>query len=411
MASFWFVSAPLPGHLDWGGFLKTARALQAEGHEVLWVSGAAVSDMVAAAGLPLAEIPDTGWLWPLPPPPDFTSMPPEQAIRLRYQRALDTWLTEELIIPAVEALLALARQRGQPDCVVTDPFLTASALAAEAFDVPLAVCGWPALCPPDEEGLLPVQVSLADDARGRIERLAARFGLRGTNFAQGPTPAIQSELLHISYFSRFWHQSDPEPLPQTHFVGGMPTPPAGEPPEWLRALEGAPLGMVTLGTVFTGDLGFFAWAAQGMARADLVPLVVLGRPLEAEEKRMLQAALPGGTRLLTWVDYDHVFPHLKIIVHHGGMGTTHAAVVHGVPQVVVPHAADQRGQARRVAQARVGLNLSALDVRQGRLGSGIRAVVTDAKVADTARRLAGEFAALGGPPEAARLLIELVERQ
>ena len=29
MAKFWFVSAPLFSHLDWGGYLKTAQALHA----------------------------------------------------------------------------------------------------------------------------------------------------------------------------------------------------------------------------------------------------------------------------------------------------------------------------------------------------------------------------------------------
>ncbi len=141
-----------------------------------------------------------------------------------------------------------------------------------------------------------------------------------------------------------------------------------------------------------------------------MPIVVLGtKPLLPEDKAKLKSALPGGTRLLNWVDYDHVFPRLKVIVHHGGMGTTHAAVVHGVPQVVVPHAADQRGQAIRVAQAKVGLNLTAHDVQSGQLVTGVRAVATDVKVVDTAKKLAITFAKLGGPQRAAELLVDLAK--
>jgi len=201
MAEFWFISAPLPGHLDWGGYLKTAQALQAAGERVLWISGPPVARAIEAAGLPFAAVPHTGWLWPLPPPPDLAALPPDEAIRLRYSRALDTWLTEELVVPAVEALLALAEARGAPDAIVTDPFLAASALAAEALGVPLAVCGWPALPSPGEEALLPIQIALAADARARIERLARRFGVQGANFSGGLTPAVQSPHLHISYFS------------------------------------------------------------------------------------------------------------------------------------------------------------------------------------------------------------------
>ncbi|GAB4576010.1 MAG: glycosyltransferase [Anaerolineae bacterium] len=410
MAKFWFVSAPLPGHLDWGGYLRTAVVLRQAGHDVYWASARPVREMVAEKGIPFLEVSQTGWLWPLPPAPDLTGMKPDEAVRLRYSRALDTWLTEDLVVDATRALLDLAGEEGKPDVLVTDPFLTASALAAEALDVPLAVCGWPAMPSPDESALMPIQIELAQKARERIARLARVFGVQGLNFSQGLTPAVQSPHLHISYFSRYWHQADPDFLPQTQFVGGMPEAPQSEPPEWLQQMNGAALGLVTLGTVFTGDTGFFAWAAHAMARNGLIPLVVLGRPLNAYQKGELISALPAGTRLLNWVDYAHVFPRLKVIVHHGGMGTTHAAVVHGVPQVVVPHAADQRGQARRVAQAKVGLNLTALDVQKGQLQPAVQAVVEDRRVRKTARKLAEQFASLGGVTRAAELLSALAEQ-
>lgn len=411
MATFWCVSAPLPGHLDWGGYLKTAVALQRAGHEILWVSGAGVRQMVEEHDLPFAEVKQTGWLWPLPPTPDLTGMAPDAALQLRYSRALDTWLTEDLVVPAVDALLALAETHGTPDAILTDPFLAASALAAEVLDVPLTVCGWPAMPAPDDGALLPIQHNLAQAANERIDRMAAHFGVEGRNFARGATPAVQSPDLHVSYFSRYWHQAESTLLPQTQFVGGVSCAPNDEPPEWLSILNGAPLGLVTLGTVFTGDHGFFCWAAQAMAQAGLIPLVVLGRPLGPNQKASLISALPAGTRLLNWVDYAHVFPRLKLITHHGGMGTTHAAVVHGIPQVVVPHAADQRGQAKRVAQAKVGLNLSSLDLRQGKLPAAIRAVASDTAVQETATKLAEEFASLGGPDRAASLVAGLVNGQ
>ena len=38
---------------------------------------------------------------------------------LRYRRALDTWLSEDLVGEAVEALLALAEQLGKPGMIVS----------------------------------------------------------------------------------------------------------------------------------------------------------------------------------------------------------------------------------------------------------------------------------------------------
>jgi sterol 3beta-glucosyltransferase len=47
--------------------------------------------------------------------------------------------------------------------------------------------------------------------------------------------------------------------------------------------------------------------------------------------------------------HDLLFPRCAVVVHHGGAGTTAAAVRAGVPQVVVPHAADQPYWGRRMA--------------------------------------------------------------
>jgi MGT family glycosyltransferase len=407
MPTFWFTSAPLYGHLDWGGFLKTAQMLQKRGHTVRWVSEAAVRDAVTSAGVTFAPVQRTGWLWPPPPAPDFTRLSPAEAVRLRYQRALDTWLTESLVGQAVQDLLDLARRLGRPDAIVTDPFLSAAALAAEALGVKLAVCGWPAYRELNDAFLFPVQKTLGQESRDRLARLLEQFGLLGTNFSQGPTPAILSPHLHISYFNDYWYQAERDNiLPQTLFVGGAPTPPGDSPPAWLTDIPAdSSLALITLGSVFTGDLGFFSWAAQAAARTGYIPIVVIGRnPITPEKKAELKTALPPDTRLLNWVPFEHVLPRTRLIVHHGGMGTTHAAIIHGIPQIVVPHAADQRGNARRIAEAKVGLNLTAHDVRHGALLEGVKALTADQRVRVNARRLAHDFAALGGPTRAVKAL-------
>ena len=411
MSRFWFLSAPLYSHTDWGGFLKTAQALQRRGHEVLWVSEAPLAGAIAAAGLPFAPVAHSGWLWPPPPAPDLSTLSPAEAVMLRYRRALDTWLSEDLVAQATADLLALAEERGAPEALVTDPFLSASALAAEALGVPLVVCGWIAQAELNEDSLFPVQKALAHESVGRVERLTARFGLKGTNFAPGPTPSVLSPHLHISYFNADWYAADGDTiLPQTHFVGGVAESPPTPAPDWLTAIpDDVPLAFITLGTVFTGDLGFHSWAAQAAARAGLLPIVALGwNPIPPDEKAKLKAALPPGARLLNYAPLDHVLPRCRILIHHGGMGTTHAGVLHGLPQLAVPHAADQRGNARRIAQAHVGLMLTAHEVKQGALTTGVRALVTDATVQANARALAADFASLGGPEKAATLIERVI---
>ncbi len=411
MARFWFTSAPLFSHLDWGGFLKTAQMLRHNGHDVLWVSGEGMRAPTEGAGLRFAPIQETGWLWPPPPQPDVSTMEPGEAVLLRYVRALDTWMTESLVQAATQNLIDLAAEQGKPDAIVTDPFLTAAALAAEALDVPLAVAGWAALADFDEANLFPVQKRLSEESHQRMNRLYAHFGLQGVNFSHGAAPSIISPHLHISYFTESWYQAESAMLlAQNVFVGGQPPRTAEPVPDWLTAIpEERALALITLGSTFTGDLGFFSWAAHAAHRVGLVPIVVIGRnPITPEDKAELVRALPKTTRLLNWVNLAHVLPRCKLVVQHGGVGTTHAVLAQGVPQMVVPHAADQRAQARRVAQAKVGLNLTAHDVRNGKLLEGAHALLRDEQVQANARTFAAEMTALGGPPRAAELLVDML---
>lgn len=48
------------------------------------------------------------------------------------------------------------------------------------------------------------------------------------------------------------------------------------------------------------------------------------------------------------VTHRRLFPRVAVVVHHGGAGTTDAAMLAGVPQLVVPHLLDQFGWSRRV---------------------------------------------------------------
>jgi vancomycin aglycone glucosyltransferase len=72
--------------------------------------------------------------------------------------------------------------------------------------------------------------------------------------------------------------------------------------------------------------------------------------------------LPEGVLAIESVSHPMLFPRCAAIVHHGGAGTTTTAARAGVPQVVVPHLADQFYWARRVE--RLGIAVAAMTRRR-----------------------------------------------
>jgi len=64
--------------------------------------------------------------------------------------------------------------------------------------------------------------------------------------------------------------------------------------------------------------------------------------------------LPEDIFAIDAVPHDWLFPRCKVIIHHGGAGTTGAGLRAGVPNIVVPFAGDQPFWGRRVAALNAG---------------------------------------------------------
>src|SRR6478752_6844484 len=76
--------------------------------------------------------------------------------------------------------------------------------------------------------------------------------------------------------------------------------------------------------------------------------------LHSSHAEEVSVALPPGVFSVGDVDHRALFPRVDLIVHHGGAGTTAAALRSGVPQLVVPHIVDQFFHGRRIAELGVG---------------------------------------------------------
>jgi len=400
------VSAPLPGHLDWGGYLPAAAELARRGHQVTWASGRAVEQAVQDAGVHFAELTETGWRWPPPPPVRPADLPPDSPAgtyaSLRASRALDQWLEPDRVVSAVDALTAVAIV-AQPDVIVSEMFILAAGLVAERCGLPFVVAGWPAHAAPEEStsNARTTNSPILLDAQNRLKSILKRCGLQGENTSTSGPPALLSQRLHLSFWSERWF-SGARLMPQTRHAGGI-APQALPPDPALPPPNDRPWVFITLGTSLADDPAFYRMAIEATQRMGAVPIVATGSPSRETPSHPYENAY-----LRDHYELRSILPHTSAAIHHGGAGTTHALVLAGVPQIVVPHAGDQARQALGVQRTGVGIALRPADVDVDSLQRALATLLPDrAPTRAAASRLRAEFAALGGIHRAADLIEEV----
>lgn len=85
-----------------------------------------------------------------------------------------------------------------------------------------------------------------------------------------------------------------------------------------------------------------ATVSRALARTGMRAIVVTGEGGLSEE------AFSGDVFVAQEIPHDWLFPQARVIVHHGGGGTTGAALRAGIPQVICPFTGDQPFWARQM---------------------------------------------------------------
>lgn len=153
------------------------------------------------------------------------------------------------------------------------------------------------------------------------------------------------------------------------------------PAAWIppKGLEGFLRG----GTP-TVAVGFSSVRADAKVRADLGMIL---RAAEANGVKVVFVGgwsgfsdpdLPPGTFVVEEAPHDWLLPRVSAVIHHGGAGTTAAALRAGAPSVVLPFSADQAFWGRALAQSGTGTLCSEHPKRSaGELERAVSAAVGD----------------------------------
>ncbi|AWS47854.1 glycosyltransferase [Streptosporangium sp. 'caverna'] len=178
-------------------------------------------------------------------------------------------------------------------------------------------------------------------------------------------------------------------------------------PAWVGQSGSRPLIYLTLGTAF-GTVELLAAAIKGLATLDARVVVAAGR-VRPEQL----GDVPDNVTVQTWVSQADLLPHVDVVVHHGGSGTTLGALAVGAPQLILPQGADQFANADAVSAAGAGLCLLPDELSADAVAEHVRELLPHhghAGHRDAARTIAEEIARMPSPDEVARHLPEYAER-
>jgi rhamnosyltransferase subunit B len=258
--------------------------------------------------------------------------------------------------------------------------------------------------------------------RWLLRRLAAAFidpaaipDVNAARRARGMAP-VRSLLEHIfavpdlsvTLFPEWFAPTQPDwpqPLYRADFPLFEPSPGAPLSPGLERflaagqqAMQNKPLAF-THGTGNTQARAYFEHAANAVQRLGLRAIFL------TPHRDQLPRELPPSILWQDYVPLRRLLPHLALLVHHGGIGTTAECLRAGTPQLVAPLAHDQFDNAARVTALGVGGSLPASKLDEARLTRALQSILGDEALARRGHDIVQRFA----PGQALRDLCTRIE--
>jgi rhamnosyltransferase subunit B len=397
-------------------YLALARELKSRGHSPVIVSSDSFREKVEADGIEFAAC----------RPNKTDSAHPSRTIsKVNHPIWGTAYLMRRTILWIRESFSDLEAASAGADLIVAHPLAYAAPLVAERRRIPwagtlLQPMGFLSAFDPPVLPLLgrfPFRPSVnrrlftsirwaAGKWLGPVRKLRGELGLPAT--PMDPLLGTLSPWLTLGLFSpllgppqRDW----PEPAKATGFVFYDEGSIAYERPDPRLEpfLKAGPAPIVfTLGSSLVRTPGnFFSESIAAARHLDVRAVIVTGWEKPAPQN------LPLGILAIPYAPYGGLFPRARVIVHHGGAGTTGQALRAGRPQLVVPKAHDQPDHAARIARLGCGLALRRSQYQAAKVAIELRKLTADPRISRLAERYAGIVRAESGTQRAADELEKL----
>ncbi|MEU7171983.1 MULTISPECIES: nucleotide disphospho-sugar-binding domain-containing protein [Micromonospora] len=347
-----------------------AWALRSSGAQVLVATPASFADEVTTAGLPTAA--NCGPLDMIETMrPDPGSGTPRQAATAVEVRRNTGRGFAKLAALALPGTVELARSWG-PDVVIAESMALAAPVVASMLGVPFVEHRWG----------LAVRPELAAVARDEMSAVTG---------ALPPMPAV--EVLDVCPPS-----FQLPGAPSSFAFAYVPYNGPATVPAWTREPRRRPRVCLTLGTVlprYGRVTPLMDLLLKALVQLD-VEVVVAMREQDRQRLESIDL-LPVEVRTAAWLPLNAVLPACDAVVHHGGSGTTMTSLVHGLPQVALPHFADQFVNAGRITTTGTGVALSPEEADADAVASAVSTVLADDRFRAAAAAVRSEIARLPTP--------------
>jgi UDP:flavonoid glycosyltransferase YjiC (YdhE family) len=346
--------------------LPLARALASTGHDVRWAAAEEVCPILRDKGFDALP---AGIFEVVPsplrnPPPEIAALPPAE----RPDHLFALVFGPLRAGPMLAGLVPIVDE-WQPHLLVCEQGELAGPIVAARHGVPNVTHAFGRLLPQ-------ARVARARDSMADLWRA----------HALEPRPyAGTYEHLYVDIYPPSLQAGDTAHLGAVQLV--RPVDPIASD----RAAE--PLVYVTLGTVFNDDLTLFRVAVEAAREVGIRVVVTLG---PGNDPAVL-GPQPSHVIVEQFIPQAQLLPACAAVVSHAGSGTFLAALAAGVPQVLLPQAADQFLNAQAGEQGGVALAVPRAELSVEKVRAALERVIGDGAFRATAERVRSEIGAMAAP--------------
>jgi UDP:flavonoid glycosyltransferase YjiC (YdhE family) len=198
-------------------------------------------------------------------------------------------------------------------------------------------------------------------------------------------------------------EPDGDDAPNVLRIGAvLDAPPLERTSDHVELHDGAaPVVLVSLSTSEQGQADLLQRCVDAVAQLRVRAIVTTGPSIDP-------ASVTGGAnaQIVRYVPHGELLPSASLVITHAGLGTTLAALGHGVPMVCVPMGRDQFFNAAQ-AQALGAARMLMTDAGVDEIAAAARDVLADGSYQAAAKQMATTMSAYGGAADAVKALEHL----